>query len=149
MGLDPVDMARDGLGCIPRENVLRRLEGCVDPAAPWGFACVRHAGQLEIERVPICVEDQVMEQPFAAALDGDGDAVRILAPVGLTHLDAVPGQVRQVQELVEAHAGRVNVPQEPLRVELDHETMNILMFREQCPIEPARFIVLTIGVVVS
>ena len=23
MGLDPVDMARDGLGCLPRENVVR------------------------------------------------------------------------------------------------------------------------------
>ena len=51
MGLDPVDMARDGLGCLPWDDVVRRLEGCVDPAAPWVFACLRHPRQLEIERV--------------------------------------------------------------------------------------------------
>ena len=61
MTLDPIDVARNGLGYLPRENILRRVEGCVDPAAPLVFTSARYLRQLEIERVPIRVEDQVME----------------------------------------------------------------------------------------
>ena len=37
------------------------LEGRVDPAAPWDFACLIQRWQLEIEWLPIGVKDQVIE----------------------------------------------------------------------------------------
>src|SRR5262249_6472504 len=37
--LGPIGIAGNWLCCLPLEDVVRRIEGCVDPAAPWVFAC--------------------------------------------------------------------------------------------------------------
>ena len=57
MGLGPIAVARNPFGLFPGENVVRCIEGGVDPAAPWVFACLRHTRQVEIQRLLIGVKD--------------------------------------------------------------------------------------------
>ena len=102
--LGPIGIAGNRRRCLPRDDVVRGVEGCVDPAAPWVFACLIHPRQLEIERLPIGVQDQVKEQLFPADFHGEGNAVRRLAPVRLAKFHAMPGQVRPPEEPVQAHA---------------------------------------------
>ena len=77
--------------------------------------------------------------------------MRRCAPVGLANFDAMPRQVRPAEEPVEAYALAFNLrtSQTAPRVEQRDEPVNICMLREEPPIEPAGFIVLTIGIVVS
>src|SRR4051794_11007922 len=40
--LRPIGIVRNRLCCLPLENVVRGVEGCVNPAAPWVLACFIH-----------------------------------------------------------------------------------------------------------
>src|SRR5262245_24679352 len=44
---------------IPFDDVVRRVEGGVDPPVPGIFTVVRSRRQLELERLPVRVEDRV------------------------------------------------------------------------------------------
>src|SRR5438067_10762730 len=73
--LGPVGTAGNRSRCLPRDDIVRRVEGCVDPAAPWRFAWLIDPRQFEIERLPIGVQDQVKEQLLPADFHGEGNAV--------------------------------------------------------------------------
>ena len=73
--LGPIGIAGNRRRCLPWEDIVRGVKGCVDPAAPWVFACLIHSRQLEIERLPIGVQDHVKEQLFLADFHGEGNAV--------------------------------------------------------------------------
>src|SRR5882724_11981985 len=130
--LGPVGIAGNRLCCLPRDDVMRGVKGCVDPAAPWVFACLNHPRQLKIERLPIGVHDQVKEQLFPADFHGERNAVRRLAPVRLAKFHAVPGQVRTPEKPAQAHALALGLKlsQNPSRVEQGYEPIDICMFRE-------------------
>ena len=63
----------------------------------------------------------------------------------------MPCQICPAEELVEAYALAfdLRLPQTAPRVEQCDEPVDICMLREEPPIEPAGFIILTIGIVVS
>ena len=79
---------------MPWNDVEGRVEGRIDPSTPWIRAAVAHRRQLEIERLPIGVQDQVEEESFLPQLRADRHTVRMLAPIRLSELDAVPSFVR-------------------------------------------------------
>lgn len=100
----PIDAARNGWGCPPFADVIGRIEGRVDPPAPWVFGPIRREWQLEVERLPIRVQDQVKAQFLRGDLCGERQAVRPGAPVGLAKPHAVPGPARPPEQLVQAQA---------------------------------------------
>ena len=51
--LGPIGMARNRLCPVPLDDVVRGVEGCVNPAAPWIAAWAIQLRQLEIESLPI------------------------------------------------------------------------------------------------
>ena len=77
--------------------------------------------------------------------------MRKCGPVGLANFDSMPRQAGRAEEPVEAYALAFNrrTSQTAARVDQCDEPVNICMLRYQSPIEPAGFIVLTIGIVVS
>ena len=48
-------------------------------------------GVSEVERFPVGVEDQERGELFLGEFGAEGHAVRVVAPVGLELVDAVPG----------------------------------------------------------
>ena len=96
-------MAGNRLCHLPLDDVVRGVEGCVNPAPPLIFAWAIHLRQLEIERLPIGVEDHVKEQSFLPDFNREGNAMGILAPVRLIKFDSVPDQVHATEELVQAY----------------------------------------------
>ncbi len=62
---------------------------------------VHFCWQLEFERFPISVEDELERQVFFGQLRTERQAVRLLAPVRLAELDAMPGLAGAAQELVQ------------------------------------------------
>ena len=54
--------------------------------------------QLERERLPVRVQDDVDGEPLHAHRAAQGDAVRVVAPIRFVQPDAVPDQVRLAQE---------------------------------------------------
>ena len=61
---DVVGSPRNRTGFLPFDDILRRVQCAVDPAAPL-FTAVAH-WQLEIERFPIGVQNQMETQPLFA-----------------------------------------------------------------------------------
>src|SRR5512144_2083800 len=80
----------------------------------------------------------------------EGDAVRVMAPVGLTQLCPVPLQACPAEELVEGQVGVLhrNVALQAGANQQLHEAMDIGMPLEQTPIEPANLVVLAVGIIV-
>ena len=131
-------------------DILRRIETGVDPAPPWG-AWTTDLRQLEIKSFPIGIRDQVKGYSFVGHFYCERDTVREHPPVGLAKLDAMPFQIRPAEEPVEAYALAFNlgIAQTAAGVEHRDKPVNICVFPEEPPIEPAGFIILTIGIVVS
>ena len=102
--LRPIDMAGKGGRLLPRDDVVRGFEGGVDPSAPRARTAVAHRRQLELQRLPVGVQDQVHGEPLLVQLRGVGEAVRMIAPVRLVELHAVPRVARPPEELGQAHA---------------------------------------------
>src|SRR6266566_1245305 len=78
--LGRIGIARNRLCDLPLKDIVREVERCVNPASPWIFACAIQSRQLEIERLPIGVEDHVKEQ-LLRAFHGERNAMRRFAPV--------------------------------------------------------------------
>src|SRR5664279_383750 len=74
----------------------------------------------------------------------------MLFPVWAIELDPVPLHVRETQHFVQAERDRTRTAP-PLTICDEHlyESVDVRVLREQRPIEPARLVVLTIGVVVA
>src|SRR5260370_36045764 len=55
-GAGPIASTFNGPRCAPIDDVLRRVQERIDPAAPR----TGHAGgrQFEVERLPVCIRDQ-------------------------------------------------------------------------------------------
>ena len=102
--LGAIDMPGNRLCLLPLDDVVRGVESGINPAAPWIFACAIQSRQLEIERLPIGVQDHVKEQSFLADFHRKRNAMRMFAPVRLIKFDAVPSQVHATEELVQAYA---------------------------------------------
>src|SRR5262245_30370813 len=118
---------------------------------PNGAVVVVEPRQLELQRTPVRVKDEVKQSILVRRFNGDRQAVRRVAPVGLIQLDAVPDSLRFPELLNEALALTLAVQgatQAPLAEQAD-EPVQVRMFLKQRPIEPTRFIVLTVGVVVA
>ena len=74
--------------------------GGINPPAPPTRASLADRGQLEVERLPISVQDQVHHELLRADLHGERDAPRLIAPVRLVQPGAVPGFLRRLNEPV-------------------------------------------------
>ncbi len=130
---------------------MGRVQGGIDPSIPVIAVSVLNRRQFEFQRFPKGVEDKVDEALFFAKFNGKRNAVRILAPVRLVERDAVPRLIRLQDQLVQTHPLLLmfNVAQKPTCVEQCHEPMDIRMFRNQRPIEPIRFVVQAVRIVVA
>src|SRR6266436_4858828 len=85
-------------------DVLGRFERCVDPPLPAVYCRGRRERQVEIERLPIAIENHMQpERELAlAGSHGAGNAVRIVSPVRPTEPDAVPVDFGAAQQVIEA-----------------------------------------------
>src|SRR5437773_9612094 len=95
--LRPIAVAGEQWRRLPRDDVLGRFASRVDPSTPR--AAVARRWWLEFERLPVRVQDQVDGQPFPLQVSGEGDAVGLIAPVGLAELHAVPRLARSPDHL--------------------------------------------------
>src|SRR5262249_13424020 len=108
-------------------------------------------GKREFERPPERVQNHVENKVFPGQSSVQGDAVRPGIPIRLSELYAVPafsgagGELRQAQ----ATLFRVRVAQQSPLDEEPCEALNAGISLQLRPIEPARFVVPAIGVVVS
>src|SRR5262245_61991727 len=102
--LGAISMAGNEGGALPVDDVVRRVEGGVDPAAPSISAAIGGRGQLELEPLPVRREHDVKERALRPELRRERDAVRKRTPVRSAQLDAVPGNVGTPDQLVEGHA---------------------------------------------
>src|SRR6476619_7975105 len=77
--------------------------------------------------------------------------MRSRTPVGLPEFDTVPCRVRSAEELIQTEAlvSRLEIAQAPSGVQQGHETMNVCMFCDIRPVEPAGFVILAVCVIVS
>ena len=130
---------------------MRRLEGRVNPTAPRVAALYIYRWQREVERLPVGVQEQMNAHLLPLDLGAERQAVRTIAPVWVVELDAVPGFLCRPQQLVQADALVLgfHVSQQPSGIEQGHEAMHIGVLRHQGPVEPARLVVLAVGVVVA
>ena len=97
MGLDAIAVSgHDGRSRTARGLMSVAIRG---PCRSSAATRVRQqpVRQLEIERLPVGVQDQVEVQPLMLQLAAKRHAVRMLAPIGLIQLDAVPGLLRLLQ----------------------------------------------------
>src|SRR5208283_2758209 len=106
--------------------------------------------QLEFERFPISIEDEMERQVFFGQLRTECQAVRLLAPVRLVKLDAMPGLAGAAQELVQTPplALSVHFAQGPARSQELDEPMETRVLPHQVPVKPTGLVVLAVGVVV-
>jgi len=86
--LGPIGMAGNRRCCLPGYDVVRGVEGSVDPSTPRISNPVVYRWQLEIERLPIRVQDHVEEESFLPEFGGERDAARTLAPVRLVQSES-------------------------------------------------------------
>ena len=91
------------------------------------------------------------QQPGIADLRGDRQAVRRLLPVGLVQFHAVPGTMRLPEQLIQAHVRLfgLHLSQQPSSVQQRQEPVHVRVLRDERPVEPARFVVLAVGIVVA
>src|SRR6516165_10379310 len=79
--LGPIRMGCNRWSALPGDDVVRRVEGRVDPSTPRAPSA--DARQLELERLPVRVQDDMEKKALPAKLRTQGDAVRTVAPIGL------------------------------------------------------------------
>jgi hypothetical protein len=82
---------------LPFENVVRRLKRRIDPTAPRVVGL--GLGKLEVERIPVSVQDNVDKYGFARELGAERNAVGAITPIRLKQLDPVPSFVSILNEL--------------------------------------------------
>src|SRR5208283_4755040 len=94
--------------------------------------------QLEFERFPISIEDEMERQVFFGQLRTERQAVRLLAPVRLVKLDAMPGLAGAAQELVQTPslALSVHFAQSAARRQKFNKPMEACVPPHQVPIKP-------------
>src|SRR5208337_5375790 len=92
--------------------------------------------QLEIEGLPVSVEDEVERQVLFRDFRTDCQTVRLRAPVGLVKLDAMPGLAGAAQELVQTPplALSVHFAQGPARSQELDEPMETRVLPHQVPV---------------
>src|SRR5262249_16406290 len=95
-------MAGNDGRCVPIHDVVRGIDKGIDPSTPWTVNAVTVRRQLEVEGLPIRVEDDVDAHTLRHQLRGEGEAVRGRAPVGLVELDSVPRDVGLPDELAQS-----------------------------------------------
>jgi hypothetical protein len=131
-------------------DILWRIEAGVYPTTPRDLSTT-DLRYLEVEGFPIGVRDQMKSEFFVGQLYCERDAVRRFLPIGLANLDPMPSQIRPAEELIQAYTPALDLrlSQTAASAEQRDEPVHICMLREEPPIEPAGFIILTIGIVVS
>src|SRR5216684_7581776 len=149
--LRAIAMAGNRGSPLPVDDIVRRIEEGVDPSAPWMAAAIGYQRELELERLPVCVEDEVKKHFFLREPCRERHAVRRAAPVRFVESHAVPANVGLPDQLVQRYPLPLglHISQHPASVEQGHEPVHVGPLREQRPIEPAGLVVLTIGVVVA
>ncbi len=108
-------------------------------------------GELEFERLPVGVEDQVHRESLRTEFNRERQAVGVVAPIRMVETDTVPGLRRSLDELVEAESLVFvlgGAQQAPGHEQL-HEAMQVGVLLEQRPIGPAHLIILAVGIVVA
>src|SRR3954463_11279842 len=111
-------------GLLPGPDIVRPLERCVDPPSPGASVECR---QLEFQRLPVPVDDQVHLQPGTPYLGTQRETMRVRTPVGVIQPDTMPPlgglmkKVRQAYPLlldgrIAQHAPRDEVPRETMDV---------------------------------
>src|SRR5262245_1187185 len=85
-GFGSVGQPGNGRGLAPMHDVVRGFQGGIDPTVPPFSAGARW--QLEFERFPIGIQDEVEYQWLVPGLNCQGDTERVVAPVGLVQAHA-------------------------------------------------------------
>ena len=123
-----------------------RLRG-VDHPAP-GSMRRRNRGHLEVQCLPVRVENQKVR--ISAPLCGERYAVRAVAPIRAVRLDPVPGDFCFFQKSLQREVFALIEPVGPSQGQQQAgKPENSRMAMSQRPIQPGRFVVLAVGVVVS
>src|SRR5262249_9706189 len=95
-------MARADGRSVPIHDVVRGLEEGIDTPAQWSVDAVGVGRQLEVEGLPIRIEDDMKAHARRRQLRREGEAVRGRAPVRPVELDAVPSDVGSPNDLVQS-----------------------------------------------
>ncbi len=134
---------------MPGYDIFGSSTRCIDPLTPLP-SCAEW-WQLEIERLPVGVNYHVHVLPFLRKFSIKREAVRIIAPVRVSELDAVPRLPRPLDQLIESSSRSLMlpVPQYPSRITQTYESEQIRVLFPQRPVEPACLIILAIGVIIS
>src|SRR5262249_30729677 len=146
----PIGAARYRGSGLPFFDVVRRVEGGVDPTSPSIFTVIR-IRQLEVERLPIGIQDCVKQELLVSVFRGECQGMRRIAPVWLPEFYAVPRSNSSSEKLVEAEilGLRLRIKQQTSRIEERHEPMHIGVFLDQRPVKPTGLVIMAIGVVVA
>src|SRR5271165_6545068 len=59
---------------------MRRIQCSINPQPPV-LRAIRHYRKLEIESLPICIQDKMQPQPFTLQIHTHGEAVRERRPI--------------------------------------------------------------------
>ena len=100
----PVNTARNRGSGLPLDDVVRCIEGGVDPSPPRIPGITAKHWQLEIEGFPIRIDDQVKDKSLPSNLRSKRQAVRVVTPVRLIKFDSVPRLTCSTDELVQTHS---------------------------------------------
>ena len=103
-GRGPIGSARNRWRYRPFNDVVWRVQGSIDPPAPGIYVPVPCRWELEIERLPMGIQDHMNEQSFPSNFQAQCQAVGIIAPVRLFELYSVPGDIGFAEQLVQGLA---------------------------------------------
>src|SRR5262245_14124948 len=119
----PIAMVGNRWCAVPVDDVVWRVEERVDPAPPGMSTTIRGRRELELEWLPIRIEDDVNGHSLSRNLCREGDAMRRRTPVRPVERDAMPGDVAPTDQLVQGHPLPLvrGVSQDAARVEHGHE----------------------------
>src|SRR5450755_3593558 len=110
-GIHAISLAGERRSGLPGYDIFGSSTRRIDPLAPLP-SCAEW-WQLEIERLPVGVNYQVHVLPFLSKFSIKREAVRIIAPVRVSELYAVPRLPRPLDQLIESSSRSLmlHVPQ--------------------------------------
>jgi hypothetical protein len=110
---------------------VRRIEESVDPSPPRLLTGFDGWRELELQALPVRVDDDVKQYSFLRELCRERHAVRIVTPIRLVKSDAVPDQVGLPDQLIEGDPVLLGLiaAQHPARIERRDEPVQLGPFR--------------------
>ena len=129
---------------------MRRIQCSIDPPPPF-FSTLLQYRKFELEWFPISIEDDVRQYSFVFQFPADCNAVRKRRPVRLIEFHAVPSKFLFAENLAQTHAVAFmfHVAHHTALNQQPHKPEEVGMFGQQIPVEPARIIILAVGIIIA